>query len=322
MALQSSGEIKMSQINTEVGATSTAEISLSNASDGTMFTINTANSSQDRPDGSIPHAISEFYSYDHNASSLVDNDYYWVGDGVNDNIKAAGSSIGWGTTEDLSWSGWYRIDATNGGVEQFGGISTSTVSGSNQVFLQYHGGFNRIFLRVRVGGTFGQRQYPLHDNLSITGVSSALKWKSTNRGNVNSDGFVHLTFTYDASDTSSNAFQVYWNAAKLTSSVNNNAGTRSSSWTGGSVTIGDLPSSAPNGPNVWQGGIDQVSMYKKVLTQSEITALYNSGTPITGTDASVTTNLLGEYRLENNGNDSSSGAFPNLTNNGGTFTTY
>ena len=131
-----------------------------------------------------------------------------------------------------------------------------------------------------------------------------------------------MTFTYDASDTSSNAFQVYWNAAKLTSSVNNNAGTRSSSWTGGSVTIGDLPSSAPNGPNVWQGGIDQVSMYKKVLTQSEITALYNSGTPITGTDASVTTNLLGEYRLENNGNDSSSGAFPNLTNNGGTFTTY
>ena len=86
--------------------------------------------------------------------------------------------------------------------------------------------------------------------------------------------------------------------------------------------IADIISSATNNPNVFQGGVDQVSMYKKVLTQSEITALYNSGTPITGTDASVTTNLLGEYRLENNGNDSSSGAFPNLTNNGGTFTTY
>ena len=319
MALQSSGQIKFSQLSVELNQNATSELSISTAAEGGYETINTA--STNKPNDSQPHAISEWYSYDHSASSIVDNDYYWKGDGVNDNIKAAGSSIGWGTTEDLSWSGWYRIDATNGGVEQLGGISTSTASGNNQIFLQYHGGLNRIFHRVRVGGTFGQRQYPLHDNLSITGVSSA-GWKSTNRGNVNSDGFVHLTFTYDASDTSSNAFQVYWNAAKLTSSVNDNAGTRSSSWSGGSVTIGDLPSSAPNGPNVWQGGIDQVSMYKKVLTQSEITALYNSGTPITGTDASVTTNLLGEYRLENNGNDSSSGAFPNLTNNGGTFTTY
>ena len=321
MALQTTGEIKMSQINTEVGATSTGQISLSDASDGTMFTINTANSSQDRPDGSVPHAISEFYSYDHNASSLVDNDYYWVGDGVNDTLRNSGSSIGWGTTEDLSWSGWYRIDSSGGAVEQLGSISTSTPSGSNQIFLQYNGSQNRIYHRVRVGGTFGQRQYPLHDNLSITGVSSA-GWKSTNRGNVNSDGFVHLTFTYDASDTTSNAFQVYWNAAKLTSSVNNHSGTRSSSWTAGSFAIADIISSATNNPNVFQGGVDQVSMYKKVLTQSEITALYNSGTPITGTDASVTTNLLGEFRLENNANDSSSGAFPNLTNTGGTFTTY
>ena len=319
MAIQSSGAISASQIGAELNQGTGEELSLYQAERGNYEAINSASAS--KPNGVDPHSMSEWYSYDHDASSLVDNDYYWVGDGVNDNIKAAGSSIGWGTTEDLSWSGWYRIDATNGGVEQFGGISTSTVSGSNQVFLQYNGSQNRIYHRVRVGGTFGQRQYPLHDNLSITGVSSA-GWKSTNRGNVNSDGFVHLTFTYDASDTSSNAFQVYWNAAKLTSSVNNNSGTRSSSWSGGSVTIGDLPSSAPNGPNVWQGGIDQVSMYKKVLTQSEITALYNSGTPITGTDASVTTNLLGEYRLENNGNDSSSGAFPNLTNNGGTFTTY
>ena len=228
MALQSNGSISISDVKTELGSTSNSLTSLSTSASKTA-----------------PHGLKEFYGYTH--SSLVDNDYYWVGDGVNDNIKAAGSSIGWGTTEDLSWSGWYRIDATNLGVEQFGGISTSTVSGSNQV---------------------------------------------------------------------------YWNAQQLTSSVNNRGGTRSSSWSGGSVTIGDLPSSAPNGPNVWFGGIDQVGIYKKVLTQSEITALYNSGTPITGTDASVTSNLLGEYRLENNGNDSSSGAFPNLTNNGGTFTSY
>tara|TARA_R110002167_G_scaffold53769_4_gene153809 strand:+ start:7646 stop:8551 length:906 start_codon:yes stop_codon:yes gene_type:complete len=301
MALQSNGSISISDVKTELGSSSYSLTSLSTSASKTA-----------------PHGLKEFYGYTH--STLVDNDYYWKGDGVNDTLRNSGSSIGWNTSTDLSWSGWYRIDSGGGAVEQLGSISTSTPSGSNQVFLQFHGGFNRIFLRVRVNGTFGQRQYPLHDNSSITGVSSA-GWKSTNRGNVNSDGFAHFTFTYDASDTSSNAFQFYWNGAQLTSSVNNQSGTRSSSWTAGSFAIADIISSTTNNPNVFQGGVDQVSMYDKVLSQSEITALYNSGTPITGTDASVTSNLLGEYRLENNANNSAS-TFPNLTNTGGTFTSY
>ena len=66
MTLQASGEIKFSEINTEFGRTSTtANTSLKDLSDGTVATINTANASADRPDGSAPHAISEFYSYDH-----------------------------------------------------------------------------------------------------------------------------------------------------------------------------------------------------------------------------------------------------------------
>jgi len=70
MTLQSSGEIKFSEINTEFGRTSTtANTSLEDLSDGTVATINTANDSADRPDGSAPHAISEFYSYNHSAAS-------------------------------------------------------------------------------------------------------------------------------------------------------------------------------------------------------------------------------------------------------------
>ena len=66
MTLTSSGQIKMSEINTELGRTSTtANTSLEDQSDGTYATINTANASADRPDGSAPHAMSEFYSYDH-----------------------------------------------------------------------------------------------------------------------------------------------------------------------------------------------------------------------------------------------------------------
>ena len=67
MALQSSGEIKMSQINTELGRTSTATISLDDAENGTYATINTASSSY--PNASNPAAMSEWYSYDHSASA-------------------------------------------------------------------------------------------------------------------------------------------------------------------------------------------------------------------------------------------------------------
>ena len=61
-----SAAISMSMINTEFGRTSnTANTSLSDLSDGTVATINTGNDSADRPDGSTPHQMSEFYSYDH-----------------------------------------------------------------------------------------------------------------------------------------------------------------------------------------------------------------------------------------------------------------
>ena len=48
-------------------------VSLTNMSTGAggFDAINTANASGDRPDGSIPHSMSEFYSYDHDKSSLT-----------------------------------------------------------------------------------------------------------------------------------------------------------------------------------------------------------------------------------------------------------
>ena len=66
MTLTSSGQISFSDINTEFGRSgTTANSSLEDLSDGTVATINTENASSDRPDGSAPHSITEFYNYDH-----------------------------------------------------------------------------------------------------------------------------------------------------------------------------------------------------------------------------------------------------------------
>jgi hypothetical protein len=63
MALQGSGEIRMSQINTELGRSSTSAISLNSAEDGGYAAINQCSPS--RPSSSDPASMSEWYGYNH-----------------------------------------------------------------------------------------------------------------------------------------------------------------------------------------------------------------------------------------------------------------
>ena len=109
MTLTSSGEIKISEINTEFGRSSTtANSSLEDLSDGTVATINTGNAASDRPDGAAPHAMSEFYSYDHD---LVTNATFgsWIGSFTSGNtIRILGGSVGGSNVT----SGHYQLPIT------------------------------------------------------------------------------------------------------------------------------------------------------------------------------------------------------------------
>ena len=49
--------------------------------------------------------------------------------------------------------------------------------------------------------------------------------------------------------------------------------------------------------------LDEISLYSSVLSSSDVTAIYNSGVPADETERS---GLIGYWRLEDNGNDSSS----------------
>ena len=71
MAVPSSGELSLWKIMNEVddddyeAGGQYDNVSLEDLSDGTVDTINTGNNPSNRPDGSAPHSMSEFYSYDH-----------------------------------------------------------------------------------------------------------------------------------------------------------------------------------------------------------------------------------------------------------------
>ena len=323
MALQSSGTIKFSELAAELNQGVGASFSMRDAASGTYEAINTASSSF--PNSTTPHNISEWYGYDHDASSVTDSDYYWLGDGVNDTLRFTNHSSNlFGSNDDFSYSGWFRVDETSNQGQWLGSFGEASPSGSNLIFIQYNATSARMQLRFRKGGggNFHQRFWSISstNNTSITGVNSN-GWKSTNRGNVNSEGFVHLVFTRDNSNTASSGMNLYWNGTKLPESIQFNSRSLAT-FNIKSVAVGDAVSSSPNNSAVFKGGIDQVSVYSKTLTQAEVTALYNSGTPMTCSDAGVTTNLLAEYRLENDATNSS-GTFPTLSNNGGgTFQTY
>ena len=72
MAVPASGELSLWKIMNEVddddydGGSQYSNISLSDLSTGTVDTINTAHGiGSNRPDGSVPYGMSEFYSYNH-----------------------------------------------------------------------------------------------------------------------------------------------------------------------------------------------------------------------------------------------------------------
>lgn len=80
MAVPSTGSLSLAKIRDEIennnynanlyGYTS-GQTSLTDLGGGIYDAINTANASADRPSGFTPHSMSEFYSYDHDLSSLT-----------------------------------------------------------------------------------------------------------------------------------------------------------------------------------------------------------------------------------------------------------
>jgi hypothetical protein len=66
MTLPASGQISFNDLRVELGISSQAPFSITTAATNGYVTINT--NSPSYPNSSTPHAISEWYSYNHNAA--------------------------------------------------------------------------------------------------------------------------------------------------------------------------------------------------------------------------------------------------------------
>ena len=146
MAVPSSGELSLLKIRRELGgnynsSTSHSDVSLKECSDGTVATINTQNASADRPDGSAPHAITEFYAYDHSLSGLetITNKFSFSLDGIDEYLDLGEEyhQIGSGNCTIMAW------------------INTSSVASGNVDIFSIGANGGSRFRMQRRGNTVG-----------------------------------------------------------------------------------------------------------------------------------------------------------------------
>ena len=128
MSITGSAEISLTDIRDELGAS--GQVSLTGASNGTIATINTLNLSANRPDGSAPHAMSEFYSYDHDAATTVGNP-------SDTSISFSGSP---GDSEISHAAVTVAIGNGAGGLDIFYTTTSGTVRGGLDVAISTNGG--------------------------------------------------------------------------------------------------------------------------------------------------------------------------------------
>ena len=303
MALQSSGQIKISEIKAELGSSSNSLRALSAAAGL-----------------SVPDAMSEFYGY-----SSYSNTHYYSNDGVNDYVSGVWENYGNLNSFDWSVNFWVRQNQSTKTSQQLWDFNANTTINSgnsnNRMFIQYVASSNRIIVRLRTNSTNFDRQLSLHDNSSVTGVTnSSTGWTSGQRGNVNSDGFCMITVTYDASATTgASAFKVYWNGNEMTTTATSSNGTRSN--LGGSrLTLCAATHSTTGGnSNI---DIDEWAFYNDILTSAEATTLYNSGT-IADASTLHTGNLIEAVRFAaSNSADTYAGIYNTITVSGGSTNTY
>ena len=320
MALPSSGQISFSDIGQELLGDPAAEISITTAVEGGYAEINQESSSF--PNDEQPHAISEWYGYDHDAAPAYSNTRYYQNDGTGDYIDCTTTSAPFNlnSTQDLSFSVWLRHTGSKAN-QQIWNFSNTNANGNNRIMLTYSANLNRFVARYRSNSVNFDRQFALHDNSGATGISNSSNgWSSSSRGTVNSDNFCMITITYDASQTnSSNAFKAYWNNSELTSQAASNSGTRTDLGGATKGRIGEQVHQTNSAGNATLD-YDELKIYNKVLSSSEVTTLYNSGT-IADSTQTVSSGLITEWTFDDNTVDDSNSSYT-CTKVNGVITAY
>jgi hypothetical protein len=229
----------------------------------TETSINSNSSSV--PNSSAPHAMSEWYSYDHDAAASFADSVSFDFDGANDYLTRSPID---GLETTGSVSAWVKLDAmsANGFIFQI----REEEGSDNQIILLWNNASGVIRGNVKFAGTSNTAD-------SGSGLENdgnwhhvVLTWKSGDRTAANNITRIYI----DGSQTDSDAIGNTWNG------------------TAGELVIG-RNSIQSNG--YFNGHMNDYAIFSDVLTSSEVSAIYNSGAP---KDESSHSGLVAYYTME------------------------
>ena len=227
------------------------------------------------------------------------------------------SGVEWDHDDAFSISFWIKPgwnSSLNTNMHLFSSTDVGGGVNSSTFRMWYDEGNNRLNIQWRSSGTDRRHQFWLFhsnsgvyaDSYAAAGLGSAY-WSDTNRGNVGDDDYTLITFTKGASNSAANSnVSLYWNGTSCGTGFyanGNSTGTPSMSNNDKQVFLGSNSWSpyAKSGNNN-ETKYDGVTMWNSKLTSTEVTELWNGGTPIDATTHSNATELKGYWEFEGNGN--------------------
>ena len=163
-------------------------------------------------------------------------------DGVNDYIST--NFVTNELTNGLSISFWFKNNVTGTGSQTFF-IKGSVINGTGYYYLQYQ---------------FGNRLFFIKDGSTDITVRSSLSF-----GSLPINQWVYIVMTWDGSDTAANV-KFYRNTSLISHDIEIN---------GVSLIAGSVPLQI--GSSATNGSLDDVRIYNRVLSATEVQQLYNMG---------------------------------------------
>ncbi|MDP6169721.1 MAG: hypothetical protein QF780_06925, partial [Candidatus Marinimicrobia bacterium] len=228
-------------------------------------------------------------SQSNNTATLNGTNYVIDFDGTNDHAYVANSSNF--EPDDFTVQAWVNLDAFE-----------------NEDYLVYR--HKTWFIRLSDSGTKieggvrddnGDWLYPTSTTTPTAG-----------------GGWYHVVLTFDGTGSSTEYARLYVNGSLQDTESSSNHDLNSQSV---KVSIGAKINASNDVSNYFNGQIDDVAFWSEVLTDSEVTALYNSGTPLDASSNSgnytSSSGLVAYYKFQQNIN-SETGSH-NGTNSGSSY---
>ena len=254
-------------------------------------------------------SLSDSQAVENNKAASFSNTKSLNFDGTNDYAEFATDSVLPGLIGDGDFAISYWVKAAD--------FSLSNANPNNFFIysLFFAGGPFNYFLLGSVYGTNASAGNPGKMLFQIqAGSTNHITTKSNSAVSLTDNDWNHVVFSC-RDGGSTRLGTIYINGSLVASTSTSTSGADF-----GSTSFGDLRIASQTiniGGDTYQAfEIDEFSIYDSVLTAGAASEIYNSGVPA---DESSRSNLVGYWRLEDNGDDSSSNSNA-LTISGATFT--